>query len=71
MSITIVLSLLGVAYLGLGVFLANRGGLGFMVDLHVAVVKQDPSVPRWKVVLYANVLRFVAMLGWPVFVWRG
>lgn len=71
MTIFTALTLLGVIYAALGVLLVLRGHLRFMIDLHVAMVKENPSVPRWKITLYANVLRLVAVVGWPLFIGQG
>lgn len=65
------LCILTALYVALGVFFAYRGSLGFMVDLHVAMVKQNPAVPRWKLRLYASALRLGAVIAWPIFIWRG
>ncbi len=71
MTVPTALCLLAALYIALGVLFAFRGGLGFMVDLHVAMVKESSSAPRWKVSLYGKVLRLGAVLGWPLFIWRG
>ena len=71
MTIFTALSLLGAVYAVLGALLVLRGHLRFMIDLDIAMVKENPSVPRWKITLYANVLRLVAVVGWPLFIGRG
>lgn len=71
MSVLTALSLLATIYIALGVLLAYRGNLGFMVELHVAAVKDNPDIVKYKLILYACALRLGAVLGWPLFIWRG
>jgi hypothetical protein len=63
---------LGVAlYLLLGLWLAFRGRLAFMVNTQGAMLETHGPIPQWKKVTFKFLLRLSTMLFYPVFlIWR-